>query len=592
MKRRRHTSLLLATLLFPAGASLAHAAEDFTIADLAPEGTIFIIGGDGTGEMCSRFEKNPLGALWRTDAVQGSIAESFGEVLQDVTSGFAADGIDLEGMKWPTNLGFAVYTDLDEETGQSRAFVLGYGDWGAEADANGRMMESLMESWRKSDSIDLDSKEIRGREVMILEQISEDDDPADDFGDMDDMMMMFGDPSEMAPDLDTMYVVKDGGRMLMANDLLAIDDALAIFDGDDAKVLAGTDDWRTSMRQLGDPEAYVLLRTGPLQDLLAPMFMGPLGMVQPMIGEMFGDVRGYGFGLEFPEDPSTASMVLTASILMPGDKTGLLGLLRNQDGLGSRPPKVIGEDAVAYGRMNVDFAGLMPLANQISAAIPMGGEEADMMLEQFGPMLSPAFESLGPAMHVMTLKTGSTMLIPTSAPGKVQNMLAMFGPGMEMQPRDFLGETLWTGPDDGPSACIAGNWLLLGEANGVKQVVRGLNADAADQPISEFGRFNDAISLMPKGDVVGWGYVDTVEQYAATRESLDGMMEMLGEQDEFAPEMPFDGGGLMDGLVDLTETMTSRELSRYVGSSVWSFSADDAGWVYRQWILPPVNVGG
>jgi hypothetical protein len=592
MKRRRHTSLLLATLLFPAGASLAHAAEDFTIADLAPEGTIFIIGGDGTGEMCSRFEKNPLGALWRTDAVQGSIAESFGEVLQDVTSGFAADGIDLEGMKWPTNLGFAVYTDLDEETGQSRAFVLGYGDWGVEADANGRVMESLMESWRKSDSIDLDSKEIRGREVMILEQISEDDDPADDFGDMDDMMMMFGDPSEMAPDLDTMYVVKDGGRMLMANDLLAIDDALAIFDGDDAKVLAGTDDWRTSMRQLGDPEAYVLLRTGPLQDLLAPMFMGPLGMVQPMIGEMFGDVRGYGFGLEFPEDPSTASMVLTASILMPGDKTGLLGLLRNQDGLGSRPPKVIGEDAVAYGRMNVDFAGLMPLANQISAAIPMGGEEADMMLEQFGPMLSPAFESLGPAMHVMTLKTGSTMLIPTSAPGKVQNMLAMFGPGMEMQPRDFLGETLWTGPDDGPSACIAGNWLLLGEANGVKQVVRGLNADAADQPISEFGRFNDAISLMPKGDVVGWGYVDTVEQYAATRESLDGMMEMLGEQDEFAPEMPFDGGGLMDGLVDLTETMTSRELSRYVGSSVWSFSADDAGWVYRQWILPPVNVGG
>jgi hypothetical protein len=592
MKRRRHTSLLLATLLFPAGASLAHAAEDFTIADLAPEGTIFIIGGDGTGEMCSRFEKNPLGALWRTDAVQGSIAESFGEVLQDVTSGFAADGIDLEGMKWPTNLGFAVYTDLDEETGQSRAFVLGYGDWGVEADANGRMMESLIESWRKSDSIDLDSKEIRGREVMILEQISEEDDPADDFGDMDDMMMMFGDPSEMAPDLDTMYVVKDGGRMLMANDLLAIDDALAIFDGDDAKVLAGTDDWRTSMRQLGDPEAYVLLRTGPLQDLLAPMFMGPLGMVQPMIGEMFGDVRGYGFGLEFPEDPSTASMVLTASILMPGDKTGLLGLLRNQDGLGSRPPKVIGEDAVAYGRMNVDFAGLMPLANQISAAIPMGGEEADMMLEQFGPMLSPAFESLGPAMHVMTLKTGSTMLIPTSAPGKVQNMLAMFGPGMEMQPRDFLGETLWTVPDDGPSACIAGNWLLLGEANGVKQVVRGLNADAADQPISEFGRFNDAISLMPKGDVVGWGYVDTVEQYAATRESLDGMMEMLGEQDEFAPEMPFDGGGLMDGLVDLTETMTSRELSRYVGSSVWSFSADDAGWVYRQWILPPVNVGG
>ena len=46
--------------------------------------------------------------------------------------------------------------------------------------------------------------------------------------------------------------------------------------------------------------------------------MGPRGMVQPMIGEMFGDIRGYGFGLEIPEDPTAASMVLTASILMPG----------------------------------------------------------------------------------------------------------------------------------------------------------------------------------------------------------------------------------------------------------------------------------
>ena len=592
MNRRHPTSFLLAAVLIPAGASLAHAEDDFTIADLAPEGTIFVIGGDGTDEMHARFENNPLGALYRTDAVRDSIAKSFGDTLEDLASGLAADGMDLDGMKWPANLGFAVYTDLDEETGQSRAFVLGYGDWGAEVDANGRMMESLMETWRKSDSIDLDSKEIRGREVMILEQISEDDGPDDDFGEMDDMMMMFGDPSEMAPDLDTMYVVKDGGRMLMANDLLAIDDALAIFDGDDAKVLAGTDDWRTSMRQLDNPDAYVLLRTGPLQDLLAPMFMGPLGMVQPMIGEMFGDVRGYGFGLEIPEDPTTASMVLSASILMPGDKTGLIGLMRDEDVLGARPPKVIGEDAIAYGRMNFDFAGLMPLADQISAAIPMGGEEADMMLEQFGPMMTPAFESLGPAVHVMTTSTGSTVLIPTSDAGKVQNMLSMFGPGMELEPRDFLGETLWTGADGAGNACVAGNWLLLGDADGVKQVVRGLNADAADHPLSGMAGFNDAVGRMPKGDVVGWGYVDSVETYAASRENLDGIMGMLGEQDEFAPEMPIDGGALMDGVADLVEEMTPRELSRYVGPSVWSFSTDDAGWVYRQWLLPPVNVGG
>ena len=51
MNRRRQTSLFFAATLIPAGACLAHAAEDFTIADLAPEGTIFVIGGDGCGEM-------------------------------------------------------------------------------------------------------------------------------------------------------------------------------------------------------------------------------------------------------------------------------------------------------------------------------------------------------------------------------------------------------------------------------------------------------------------------------------------------------------------------------------------------------------
>ena len=116
----------------------------------------------------------------------------------------------------------------------------------------------------------------------------------------------------------------------MANDLLAIDDALAIFDGDDAKVIGSTEDWTNTLKQLDGAEAYAVLLTDPLQDLLAPIFMGPAGMVKPMIGEMFGDIRGYGFGLSMPEDPSVASMVLTASILAPDDKSGIMGLLLEQ----------------------------------------------------------------------------------------------------------------------------------------------------------------------------------------------------------------------------------------------------------------------
>ena len=49
--------------------------------------------------------------------------------------------------------------------------------------------------------------------------IEEDDQdmPEDDFGGGGmDAMMMFGDPSEMAPDFSTMFVTRDGGRVLFA----------------------------------------------------------------------------------------------------------------------------------------------------------------------------------------------------------------------------------------------------------------------------------------------------------------------------------------------------------------------------------------
>ena len=370
MIRRPLRDLLLSTALVTSGFSAsAIAAETITIADIAPVGTFFIMGADATETMCDRFNGNPLGGLWKTEAVQKTLGKAFENARDNMMKELAASGMDLETMSWPANLGVAFYSDLDEETGQSKVFMLGYGDWEANAKDADRMMASLLDAWKKDDGIDVDSKEIRGREVMVLTQVGEPDqgDPADEFGQMDDMMMMLGDPSEMAPDFSTMYMVQDGPRFIMANDLLAVDDALAIFDGDDAKVIASTDDWTKTLKQLDGAEAYAVLLTDPLQDLLAPIFMGPAGMVKPMIGELFGDIRGYGFGLSMPEDPSTASMVLTASILAPDDKSGIMGLLLEQDKVGQTPPKVIGEEAIGYGRMNFNFRGLMPLVSKMSA---------------------------------------------------------------------------------------------------------------------------------------------------------------------------------------------------------------------------------
>lgn len=593
MIRRPLRDLMFSTVLVTSSfAATAIAADTYTIADIAPTGTFFIMGADATETLCDRFNGNPLGGLWKTEAVQKTLGKAFKNSRENMMNAFAASGMDMDTMSLPANLGVAFYSDLDEETGQSKSFMLGYGDWEAKAEEADKMMASLLDACKKSDDIDVGSKEIRGREVMVLKRVAGADerDPADEFGEMDDMMMMLGDPSEMAPDLSTMYVVQDGPRFIMANDLLAIDDALAIFDGDDAKVVASTDDWTNTLKQLDGAEAYAVLLTDPLQDLLAPIFMGPAGMVKPMIGELFGDIRGYGFGLAMPEDPSTASMVLTASILAPDDKSGIMGLLLEQDQVGQAPPKIVGDEAIGYGRMNFDFKGLMPLVSKMSAAMPMGGEEIDGMVDQFGPMVTPAMESLGPAIHVLTTAGGTTVIIPTNDSQKVQPLLAMLGPGMGLQPRDFLGETMWTG--EGMGACVAGNWLVIGNDKGAEQVIRGLNAGAIDHPISELRIFTDSVDRMPVGDSVGWGYVNVVEQYAASREMAEQMMGMLNAQGEFGPEDATGADEMAEAVVDLMKELSPEELSRFTGPTVWKFSTDDLGWVYRQWFLPPVNVGG
>ena len=593
MSRRPLRDLLFSTVFVVSGFSAtANAADTYTIADIAPTGTFFIMGADATQTMCDRFNGNPLGGLWQTEAVQKTLGKALESARKNMMKELAASGMDLETMSLPANMGLAIYSDLDEETGQSKSFMLGYGDWEAKAEDADKMMSALMEAWKKDEGIDVGSKEIRGRDVLVLTRIEQpdDQDAAQQFDEMDDMMMMLGDPSEMAPDLSKMYMIQDGSRFIMANDLLAVDDALAIFDGDDAKVVASTDDWKKTLQQLDGAEAYAVLLTEPLQDLLAPIFMGPAGMVKPMIGELFGDIRGYGFGLAMPEDPSTASLILTASILAPDDKSGIMGLLLEQDQVGQAPPKIVGDEAIGYGRMNFDFKGLMPLVSKMSAAMPMGGEEVDGMVDQFGPMVTPAMESLGPAIHVLSTAGGTTMIIPTSDPQKVQPLLAMMGPGMSLQPRDFLGETMWTG--EGMGACVAGNWLVIGNDKGTEQVIRGLNAGAVDHPISELRVFTDSVGRMPGGDAVGWGYVNVVEQFASSREMAEQMMEMLNAQGEFGPEDATGADEMTEAVVDLMKELSPKQLGRYVGPTVWKFSSDDLGWVYRQWFLAPVNVGG
>ncbi len=578
-------------------ATSLHADGPLRIADIAPEGAFLVIGADAIDGACTRLGDSPLGGLWNTKAVQETIGEKMEEMLGDMAEELENEGFEGKPTM-PGSLGVAVYADLDEETGMSRAFVLGFAEWTKDGEHAGHMFDFMIERIEDGDDVRTDRKEVRGREVMVIERIAEEDmGDDDDFGGEFDAMMMFGNPEDFMPNLDTMFVVRDGGRIIFANDLLAIDDALGTIDGDGGDHLAGTDDWKQTTQQLGPADAYLVLRTGPLQQLLAPLFMGPLGLVKPMIGEVFGDIRSYGFGASVPE-AGEVGMVLTASMLMPDGKKGLLSLVDGTGPVGAAPPAVVGADAVGYGTIRVDFAKFVPLVERIAMAMPMGGEEIEMAMEQFGPMMDAGLATMGPEVHVVSTvsrpievdSAATTVVIPTSDPKKVQPLLAMFGPGMDLEPRDFLGETIWSSEINGVAMAVAGNWVVLGQPRGVEQVLRSLGDGGDAHPLAGMGSFRDAIAKLPKGDVVGWGWTDIVSQYAAQRETMKGMMDMLGAGafDEFAPIDPAQADQ-MEFASDLMDSLTPEQLADHVGPAVWTFSSDDLGLVYRQWFLNPAK---
>lgn len=579
----------------------AHADEPLEIADLAPEGTFLVIGVDRLDEICVRFDKTPLAGLLRSKPIRELYDREMKDGIDDMMEELGKEGlVGADGeLDLPDSFGLAFFTDLDEETGMNKAFLMGFADWQSVPEAAGRVYDYMVEQVEDADDMRMDRKDVQGREVVVVETIEDEQDGGEDeeFGEFD-AMAMFGDPSDLAPDLTTFYIVRERGRLIFANDLLAIDDALSAVDGDNRRPLSGVEAWKQTSSQLGDSDAYMGIFTDPLQDLLSPLFMGPLGIVKPLIGEVFGDIKAYGFSAVVPESDNV-SLITSMSILAPGDKAGIPGLMRITSPVAAAPPRIVGENAFGYGMMNVDFKGLIPLANQIVSALPMGGEQMEMQLDQFGPMAEAALASMGPAMHVISMETqdamagpfaNSTIAIPTSDPQKVQPLLALMGPGMDLEPREFKGETVWANETEGMAMSVAGNWVFMGSPKQVEQLVRSMDDPDGLAPLAKNRTFDAAVGSLPTGDVVAWGYNNVIEMLeAAQRQGMDmPNLDDMGGFDEFGPgnDLPFDPN-MLPGL----DALAPKDLEPYVGPNVWTFTTDDMGWVMRTWMLHPVEGG-
>ena len=570
---------------------------DITFADLAPRSSMLVVAVEDMEGMVTRFEGTPLSNLCEIEAVKGMFEETIGSMISGMKEDIKDAGLDADAFMRPSSLGMCVYVDLDEETGQSRSYVLQYGDWGINGEKTAQAIDFVVEQRREAGEIEVDTRDVRGREITVITVIEENDDMLGNFEGMDDMMM-FGDPSTLFPDLSTMYLVRDDSRFLIANDMLAIDDALSALDGEDGDSLKDTEDFQRMSAMLGDGDAYGMVRFEPLGELMAPMMMGPLGMAEPMIEEVFGGIRGLGLSFSVASGGDASGMAeIHCAVYSTGEKAGLLSLLDESTPIENAPPKMVPIDAISFSRLNIAFKDMIPMVRDIAASMPMGGQEIENGLDMYEPTIKPALDTLGPQVYfygtvrkpIEMDSASSVMMVEAKDSDRVHPLLAMMGPSMGMEPRDFKGETIWSDDMGMMSLAVAGKWMLMGESRGVEQAIRAMGGGAetiGDNPI-----FASSIRRFDEDEVVGWGWTDIVEQYAVQRETLMNIDEMMGGFDEFGM------GDMDEGMGDTSiskmfEELTPEDLARCVGPMIWSVTSSKDGLVQRILFLHPTKQAG
>lgn len=571
----------------------AWGADRLSIRSLAPQKSILVAGIDDLDASRERFALTPLSAWWHSPEVTQASREwregldrSLDRMTQEL-------GVPRESVAWPSSIGVALYGELDEETGTEAAAFFAFVDWAKEAEKFEALYEAAIKRLERERKVPFEIEEIKGRRVYVFPIPDEADADADDFDDFDDFDDMgFGSPVEF----DRYCVTRDGSRLLLSSGVAAMEDLIVAVEGDRARRIADNDDFKGSMELVGaSPDVFAVLLTGPIQTAAA-QFAGPqFAFVQPTIAKLFGDIRGYSFGLTV--DGKEAPLEQSIGIFVPGRKVGLLSLLAAGPIAGA--PPIVPADAIGYNRINVRAADLMRIVEDVVAGLPeMQGEQVKMLLEPFGPTLKTALGAMGPAIHVwdtvqrpVTPESQRTVAaVAVSDQKAAESLLQVFGPQVGLAPRDFLGNAIYAGEDPTFAVGFGGRFMFLGSTDSVEQGLRAVGR-AEGGGLDEDPVFRQAMSGVRGDDLIGYGFTDTIESLQVQKSLLDQvqMMGIVGEEGSNKLEI-----AAIDLDVDLDfeqlRKLLNPELAKeYFGPSIWTLRSVERGFRTDFRLLAPTK---
>ncbi len=584
------------------------AADDLKFELMAPKGSALVLECKNVHGTVARLEASPIGQLQKDAAIESSVAASRSEVEAQRKEQLQRMGIDLQEVPWPGPMGIALFVEHNEELDAPELGLLFWADYQERADDAGKMFDGVIRELEKDSQKPFEQVEIAGgvRATRIVLPVEAEEEPGRDPQPPSRRRPRGIDAlGEITSLPEAVYFIRSGSQFFAASSIPALEDAMAVSAGKSVPCVADTEDWRGVVAFVGERDVSVTLLTAPIQELIAPIFAGPMASSRIAANEMFGDVRAWSFSLGTSDGASFADVSISAYV--PGTKVGLMEILSNATPI-QPPPVLLGDDAVVYQRFNVRFENIMEMIEDVVASLPE--QEADAiapMLQQYAPGLGKAFSSLGPEVSTVGRKAPDgvegmrTFTAIRCTDEKATNaLLATILPSAGMMPRDFQGQIVYGGEGIGMELGLGGGSLLIGSPEAVEQSLRSAG-DASTKSLAENELYIRALSALAPGSVVGWGYADMPVILDQNRKALLSMDETLAAESGGAA-----GGGskeddkdaatdvliptrLNPATIGSLEKVDLALLNRYFGPLVWEIRSDTKGLTARAMWLRAVE---
>jgi hypothetical protein len=583
---------MLATFILTA--SIAAAADLPPIEAIAPQGTFLAVSAKDLHASWQAIRAGQLGKLYDDPKLKELMGDDSKELEKALDEAAKDLGIERKDLVLPGRMGVAVFGERDEELdAMTMAFIV-VADFDDRADSGARMLMASFEKGAKEAEVKIEKAELDGKEVWVIPMGK---DEAEDVGADDEFDGMGMDMGAFGSGPDTMYFMRDGENMFLASSMASLEEALLATQGKGkAKTLGSSDDWRGNAALLGTTDMSVTLLTGPLQDMLGPMMMGPMAMVQPAIASLFGDIRTWSIG--FDMQPKDGILEMSGAAFIPGKKDGLVSLLAKGQPVGA-PPKLLGNECVSYSCANVGFAELWKTIEAAVASLPeMQAEQLAPTLTAYEPIMTKALAVMGPSIHGVQWADanaetgmGGVTAIACSDEKAGMPMLQMFAPSVGLMPRDFQGATIFSGDLVPFAVGLGSGQMLMGQSSGVEQALRAAS-DKDTKGIAELPIYKRCAGVVAKGGVSAWGFTDTAAQLEAQKSALAKLDGMQDGMDGFVDDAgnPIDDivtDEAMESMQEMMAKFDAELMKKYLGPSVWWITPADKGFSMRARLLMP-----